>query len=80
METDLRKTVHNYIDSADERLLNVVKAVIESYKENDVVAWTMDGKALTKKEYDLQLNNAVAEVENGNYISQEELEEKSKNW
>jgi hypothetical protein len=35
---ELRDSVLEYINVADERLLKVVKAVIESYQENDVVA------------------------------------------
>ena len=80
METELRKTVQEYVESADERLLNVIKAVIESYKENDIVSWTVDGKSLTKKDYDLELKKSVAEIKSGDYISQEELEKQAQNW
>ncbi len=31
----LKKTVLNYIDDADDRLLRMIKALIESYQEDD---------------------------------------------
>lgn len=46
---ELRKTMKDYIEEADERLLNVLKAVVESYKENDIVAYTVNGDPLTRK-------------------------------
>lgn len=71
METlELRKTVINYIKSADERLLNVIKAVVESYQENDVVAFTVEGKPLSKSQYSQALLVAEEEIENGKFISQ----------
>ena len=81
METiDLRKTVIDYVKSADERLLNVIKAVVESYQENDVVAFTVNGKPLTKDQYEQVLLEAESEIENGNSISQEALEKESNDW
>ncbi|MEO5789960.1 hypothetical protein [Gelidibacter sp.] len=81
METiDLRKTVIDYVKSADERLLNVIKAVVESYQENDVVAFTVNGKPLTKYQYEQILLEAESEIENGNSISPEALEKESNEW
>ena len=48
---DLRQSVQNYIETADNRLLKMIKALVESYHENeDVVAYTADGEPLTRKQ------------------------------
>lgn len=77
---ELRDDIKNYINIADERLLKVVKAVMESYWEEETVAFTVDGKPLTKKMYAQELQNGILEVQNGEVISQENLEKESENW
>lgn len=76
----LRDSVLKYINTADERLLKVVKAVIESYQENDIVAYTIDGKPLTRIAYKEELQEAKAEIKSGEYTSQEDLEKESNGW
>jgi hypothetical protein len=77
---ELRNTMINYINEADDRLLSVLKAVVESYRENDVVAYTVTGEPLTKKQYNEGLLMAEKEIVNGDFISQEDLEKDSQNW
>ena len=77
---ELRESVLGYINTADEHLLKVVKAVIESYQENDIVAYTIDGKPLTRLAYKEELQEAKAEIKRGEYITQEDLEKESNNW
>lgn len=77
---ELRDSVLEYINTADERLLKVVKAVIESYQENDIVAYAIDGTPLTRTTYKTELQEAKAEIGRGEYISQEDLEKDSNNW
>jgi hypothetical protein len=77
---ELRDSVLEYINTADERLLKVVKAVIESYQENDVVAYTVDGNPLTRIDYKDELQQAKAEIKRGEYTTQEDLEKESNNW
>lgn len=46
METiiDIRKQIHSFIDSADERILRIIKAIIETEEENQssVPDWFYD--------------------------------------
>jgi mevalonate pyrophosphate decarboxylase len=77
---ELRESVLEYINTADERLLKVVKAVIESYQENDIVAYTIEGKPLSRVAYKEELQEAIAEIKKGEYTSQEDLEKESNNW
>ncbi len=76
----LRDDIKNYVNIADERLLKVVKAVMESYWEEETVAFTVDGKPLTKKMYAQELQNGILEIQNNETISQEILEKESENW
>ncbi|WP_026729494.1 hypothetical protein [Flavobacterium denitrificans] len=77
---ELRESVLEYLNTADERLLKVVKAVIESYQEEDIVAFSVEGKPITRNEYKTQLADAKLEIEKGEYTSQEDLEKESESW
>jgi hypothetical protein len=33
---DLKKSIHDYIDNADERLLKLIKALVETYQEGEI--------------------------------------------
>ena len=76
----LRDDIKNYVNIADERLLKVVKAVMESYWDEETVAFTVDGKPITKKMYAQELQNGILEIQNNETISQEILEKESENW
>jgi len=44
------------------------------------VAYTLEGKPLTKSEYRQDLLAAEKEIEKGKYITQEDLEKEVENW
>lgn len=77
---ELKDSVLQYINSADERLLKVVKAVIESYQEDEIVAYTVNGNPLTRNQYKIELTQAITEINQGKFISQEDLEKESESW
>jgi len=77
---ELRESVLEYINVADERLLKVVKAVIESYQEEEIVAFSVDGKPITRSVYKEELAKAKIEIQNGEVTSQEDLEKEAENW
>lgn len=77
---ELRDSVLEYINTADERLLKVVKAVIESYQEEETVAFSVEGKPITRAVYKEELVKAELDIKNRNVISQEDLEKVSENW
>ena len=76
----LRDNLLQYINQADERLLKVVKAVMESYWEEENVIYAIDGKPLTRLAYKEELNDAINEIKRGEFTSQEDLEKESENW
>lgn len=77
---ELRNDLIQYIDKADVRLLKVVKAVMESYWEEEIVAYTVGGKPLNKESYQNELNEGIEEIKRGDFITQEDLEKESENW
>jgi hypothetical protein len=77
---ELRDSILKSINTADERLLKVVKAVIESYQEEEIVAFSVDGKPITRSIYKAELANAKLEIQKGEFTSQEDLEKESENW
>ena len=78
---DLKQSVQNYIDTADNRLLKMIKALVESYHEEDqIVAYTVEGKPLTRKQYNQELVDAETEIQRGELTSVEDLEKESQNW
>lgn len=70
---NLRDTVLYYISNADEELLKIIKSVMESYSENDTVAFHPDGRPMTRNFYKSALNKAESQVNEGDYVSAEDF-------
>lgn len=77
---ELKEDVLQYINKADERLLKVIKAVMESYWEDEIVAYTIDGKPLNKEAYRNELKEALSEIKRGEITTQEDLEKEAESW
>lgn len=77
--TDLKKRIYHYIEQADERLLRMIHAMLDQ-DDKTVVAYTTDGKPLTKLEYKQELAQSEKEIEQGEVISQEDLEKEVRQW
>jgi hypothetical protein len=45
-----------------------------------IVAYTVDGKPLTKAMYNERLDLAEKQLQSGEYITQEDLEKEAENW
>ena len=80
METlALRKSIKSYIDKADDRMLELIYAMLNR-DEQIIVAYTSNGIALNKEEYKNLLDESFNEVRNELIISQEDLESEVENW
>ena len=77
---ELRDNLLQYINQADERLLKVVKAVMESYWDEEIVTYSIDGKPLTKMAYKEELKEGISEIKRGEFTTQEDLENESESW
>lgn len=72
---DLRQSVLDYIkNKADHRFLKLVKAMATTYSEEE----TLEQDTIEK--YNKELDEAIAEVERGEFYTQEEVEKMAKEW
>ena len=79
--TELRKSIHAYIDHADKDLLSEVYALVNQYVKNEGLTITYRaGKSLTKEQLHQELIEAEAEIERGDFLTIEEFEKASKKW
>jgi 6-pyruvoyl-tetrahydropterin synthase len=80
-ETELRKKLHEAIDKADHRLLNMVNALMEAYgDESVIIGYAVDGAPITRKDLKQRVEKAEVEIAKGDYLSHEDLEKESANW
>lgn len=77
---ELKDNILELLNNADENLLKVVKEAIDNYKEEEIVAHTVEGKPLNRKEYKEELERALQEIRNGNFTTHEDLLKEMKNW
>ncbi len=77
---ELRKELHSYIDSADDKFLKMVYAMSKEYTEPDVVGYETDGTPITQENVKKRVKEASAQVKAGNYITQEDLEKEVDSW
>ena len=81
---DMKENILTAINKADHRLLRLINALIKSYheeeQEEEIVAYTVDGKPLTLAEYRQDIMNAEAAIDRGEYITQEDLEKEVRSW
>jgi len=52
----------------------------ELYQDNEIVAYTTAGMSLTRKQYIEQINIGLRQIENGELITDEELEKEIATW
>lgn len=75
---ELRDKLIQLINTADEKYLKVLNAFVEQRETSgsDIVAYTMDGTALSQKEYIENNNQAVASFKKGDFKTQSQMREK----
>ena len=71
---DLAKKLFNI---NKESVLKQLKAILD---KEEVIAYTTDGKPLTRDEYIKEVKSAEQEIGNGNYITGEQLLENIDKW
>lgn len=77
---DMKENILTAINNADNRLLRLIKALIETYQEEEIVAYTVEGKPLTQEEYRQEIMEAEAEIDKGEYITHEDLKREVRSW
>lgn len=69
----LRQRIQHYIDAADERLLNMIKALVESYHD-DRPEW------VSIEQYNEEIDQSIAQIERGAFYTHKEVGERIKQW
>ncbi len=60
-----------------ESVLKQIKAILD---KEEIVAYTTSGKPLTRKAYIQEIKKAEKDIDNGNYITHQELLDDIKKW
>ena len=61
----------------EESFLNQINDLIDS---TAIVAYTVTGDPLTRKEYNKRLDEGEAQISSGEFTTQEDLEKEMENW
>ena len=69
--------VQKILSVQKESILIKISKILE---KEMIVAYTTEGKPLTKEAYNKRLEKAEKQFASGDYITQEELEKESENW
>jgi 5'-3' exonuclease len=79
--SELRKSIHDYIENADERFLRMVYSMANEYTKSDseIIAFRA-GKAISKNQLYKELKESEQEIENGDYMTIEEFDKQSSQW
>ena len=75
----IREKLHRYINKADARFIHLVYGMMKE-DEKGTAIYTVQGKALTQKQYKDEINDARKQYKAGEFVSDAELEKKAKNW
>ncbi|MEN1785788.1 MAG: hypothetical protein AAGF77_11700 [Bacteroidota bacterium] len=70
---DLKKNVLDYVNNADERLLKMIKALVESYHDDDT-------DRISIEQYNRELEASEAQIERGDFFTQEQVRQRIKEW
>ena len=69
---DLIQSVLEYIKKADNRFWRIVKALDDSYNEDD--------DRISLEQYNKELDESIAQIEQGEFYTHEEVAERIKKW
>jgi len=69
---DLRQSVQNYIDTADNRLLKMIKALVETYHD--------EAERISIEQYNRELEASEAQIERGEFYTQEQVRQTIEEW
>lgn len=80
--TEMKEVVLKQVEEADEKLLRMIHAMIEAYQTEDdpVISYDVHGNPRKASELQAILDKEVEGARKGNFITVDELDEKSKEW
>ena len=75
--SQIREVLHQYIGEADNRFIQLVYGMMKEDKKGNAV-YTVQGVPLTQQQYKAEIDKSRKQYEQRDYITQEELEQKTK--
>ncbi len=76
---ELKTKIQRQLDNADEQLLTIVSSVFDNYS-NQIIGYTVDGKSLNKKDYEIEIEKGLDDIKKNNIISHHDLLNEIKSW
>jgi hypothetical protein len=77
-----RKYIQKYLDDVDENTVNELYSKLYSVleKSDPVVGYDSTGNPIKKKQFIDDIKQAESQIENGDFITLEQLKKESKDW
>ena len=75
---EIKSTLHQYIAETDDvGVLNDLRTYFESLtqQQGKVVVYTAEGKGLSRKAYQQDIDEAIAQADRGEIVNQQEIEQ-----
>lgn len=75
---EIKSTLHQYIVETDDvDVLNDLRTYFERlpYQRDKIVAYTAEGKALSREAYQKDINEAIDQADRGEVVSQRDIEQ-----
>ena len=69
--------VQKLLSVQNETIIEKIKNILD---KEVIVGYTSEGKPLTKNAYNKRLQKAEEQIKSGAFLTQDELENESKNW
>jgi hypothetical protein len=63
----------------DIHIIEQIKQLLKQ-KNNPIVGYEINGEAITRKQLIKRIEEAETRIDNGEYVTQEDLEKESENW
>ena len=78
----MRSEVDRLLDQIDNRFLKIVHVMLKTYmdEKEGVVGAYPNGNPITQEELEANIERSEEQYKKGQYISVEELDQKSKKW
>ena len=74
---ELKEELHQYIDQGDKKLLHMMQALAKAYLDED---HTLPGDPMSVEDYKRRIRQAKANIAEGNFTTQEDLEKEMEQW
>ena len=78
---DYRAELHRYIDQANDQMIRILHAImLEDKRAKEVVGHSVDGSPLTATTLRRAIEFSEAQIDTGDYTTQEDLKKEAEDW